>query len=206
MRLLMGALVVCLTAGCVTQGYQRADKTVQSLQATRVELTAAAQQVARTIGTLNRMAGMRGGDLTPVHSQLAKDVAAIEQQAETAKWRANAYRNDASAYLDAWAQDVAMIEDTTIRQKSAEGRGALMAKFRGIEQSAAATRQAYAPLLTELRGIVQYLGQNLTASGVSAMQPQFEKARMQATTLRTRIGELVGELDRVSAALAPQTP
>jgi hypothetical protein len=30
------------------------------------------------------------------------------------------------------------------------------------------------------------------------------KARAQAATLRARIGEVIGELDRVSAALAPQ--
>ena len=206
MRLLVGALVVCLTAGCVTQGYQRAGKTVQSLQATRVELTAAAQQVSRTIGTLNRMAGMRGGDLTPVYTQLTKDVAGIEKQAETARWRANAYRDNANTYLDSWAQEVSAIQDETIRLKSGQRRGEMIAKFQGIERSAAATRQAYAPLLTELQGIVQYLGQDLTARGVASMRPQFGKARTKATMLRTRIGELIGELDRVSAAMAPQTP
>jgi hypothetical protein len=200
----MVAVLACLTVGCATQGYDRAGKTVQSLQATKAELIGAARQVDGTINTLNRLSSIRGADLTPVYTQLKRDVASIERQAETARWRADAYRNNANVYLDAWSQEVSAIQDDAIRQKSAQRRGDVIARFRGIEQGAAAVRQAYAPLLTELQGIIQYLGQDLTATGVASMQPQFLKARAQAATLRERIGEVIGELDRVSAALAPQ--
>jgi phage shock protein A len=198
------AVVACLTTGCSTTGYQRAQKTAESLQATKVALRAADQQVVRTMATCKRMVQTPGADLRPLYEQLKQNVAAIERQAGTARWRANSYRKNANAYLAQWSQELSAIEDDNIRLQSSRRRSEVLAGFHGIERAAAATRQAYPPLLKELNGIVQSLGLDLTPSGVASVRVAHSRALERATALRGSIARLLRELDVVARALQPK--
>ena len=192
-----------MAVGCATPGYQQAEKTASSMQATRSQVVAAGQQVMRTTATLDRMAKTTG-DLRPTYNQFVKDVKAIESLAGSAKWRADSYRKNASLYLDQWSQELAGMANDNIRATSAQRRAQVQAKFGAIERAAANTRRAYVPLLQDLTGMVQYLGQDLTVNSVAALQPQVKSAQVKAVELRRTMNELVRELDRVSGTLAPQ--
>jgi hypothetical protein len=196
------AVVACLATGCSTTGYQRAQKTAESLQATKVALKAADQQVVRTMTTCKRMQAP-GADLLPLYEQFKRNVAAIKRQAETARWRANSYRKNANAYLAQWSQELSTIADDDIQMKSAQRRSQVKAGFLNIERAAVATRQAYPPLLKELNGIVQSLGQDLTPSGVASVRAPHSRALERATALQGSIALLLRELDVVTAALRP---
>ena len=205
MRAAITILLACLTAGCATRGYQRAEQTVQSLQATRAELDAADQQVVRTITTLGRIASLAGENPAPEYAQLCKDVKAIEDQAGLARQRADAYREDAEAYVDAWQKELDRMQGGVF-MRSAMERSMVMAQFRQIEQLAAGTRQAYGPLIIELQGILRDLGRDLTPAGVAAVNPQIARSREIAMVLRERMAVLIQGLDVVSATLLSQRP
>ena len=199
-------ILTCIAAGCSTTGYNNAQSTSKSLQATRASVAAADSQVVNTVKTLERMYNTPGADLVSLYKQLNKDISQVKKQAKDAQWRATSYRKNANQYLDAWSKELSTIADDSVRIQSAERREQVLAKFRAIERSAAACRQAYGPFIKELDGIAQYLGQDLTAQGLTAMTPQGKNARARATALRQTFSLIARDIDLVAADLAPRTP
>ena len=169
MRTVLGVVLVCFAVGCATKGYQRADSAVYSLSVTRLGVVDAQSQIARALDTMNRLAMVPTGDLRPVFLGLQGDVKAIEKEAEVASWRADTYRRKASRYIDAWGKELNELADQDLRYQSAVRRSEVMDEFTVLEKSAAATRQAYRPLLAELQALVQYLEQDLTSGGVKVI-------------------------------------
>lgn len=206
MRTWLGLTAATLmAAGCATTGYQRAEKTVKSIEATRAELAAGQDLIAETLVALDQLYGAGGGDLRPLHAQLGRHIRMLEQQAVAARRRAEAYRQNANAYVGAWADELAQIANPEIRDVSKARRGETIRNFGAIENAAAKAREAYQPLLEDLRGIHQFLGQDLTARGVSASAGQVAEARKEAAALQQRIDDLIAELDRVSREMTPST-
>lgn len=205
MRILLASIAACIVAGCAQTGYQRAERTVQSMDSTRAELVAGREQVASTVSVLDQIFTAGAGDLRPLHQQLGRQIRTLENQANLARRRADAYRANADAYISAWADELVQIRNPAIRQVSEQRRREAMANFGAVEQGAAAVREAYRPFLDDLQGIHALLGQDLTAGGVAAASGQFDQAKQDAQVLQQRIAQLINELDRVASALIPST-
>lgn len=205
MRMLVGMMACMLAVGCATTGYQRAEKTVKSMQSMKAELAAGRDLVADTMSTLDELYTAQAADLRPLYEQFGKQLKMVEQQAELARKRADALQKNRDAYIGAWADELGQIGSPEIRTLSKERRAETIDNFGAIQSAATVAREAYTALLADLRSIHQLLGQDLTAQGVQASSPQFEQARADARILQQRIGELIQELDRVSGEMAPST-
>jgi hypothetical protein len=175
------------------------------MESSRSELVAAREQVAATVSVLDQIFAGGAGDLRPLHQQLGRQIRQLENQAQAASRRADAFRANADTYVGAWADELVQITNPEIRKVSEQRRREAIANFGAVEQAAVATREAYRPLLSDVQGIHTLLGQDLTAGGIASAQGQFELAKQDARNLQQRISQLIAELDRVAGELAPRS-
>ena len=206
MRLILGMWMVVLCAGCATTSYDRAIKTGEALRASRPKVVAARQQVDDTIALLEEMVTAPQNDLRPLYERLEREVKTIEIASERSSERVNAFRQSAYDFLWAWAAELETIDDEEIVAVKTRHRDQARENIDEFEKKATAVRAAYWPLLEDLQGIRQHLGQDLTADGVAAIQPKFTQASENAQSLRELIEESIAELDRIADLLDPPAP
>jgi len=198
----VGLAVVCV--GCATQGYQRVERTTESMANARTELIRGKKDVAIAISTLNKLAQTSTGDLRPTYSHLVGDLQQIESQAKTVKKQTGALDRDSSAYLNAWAKEVQLVQNPDIRAVTAERRNQVKQDFARISQELELTKKAYGPLIADLKDIRMALNYDLTSQGVVAISELINLANSDATNLETQINRTVTEIDRVSETLSPK--
>jgi DNA repair exonuclease SbcCD ATPase subunit len=206
MKWLLGMMVVVITAGCANTRYERAARTGELLRAARADVVAARQQIVDTMALLDALLVAPPSELRPRYRKLRREIKGVEKASARAADRTNRYRSYADAHVRAWAAELESLEDEKLREVSQRHRAEAKEHFAGIEKNALAVRQAYWPLLEQLRGIRQHLEHDLTEAGIDAIRPKVTEAQRDAEALQQCIDVSLAELARVADLLDPPAP
>ena len=109
---------------------------------------------------------------------------------------------NSQVYFADWGNQVAEINDPTLKQLSADRKQQAMNGLADLKAAVDNARAAYKPLAKDLDDVGLYLGNNLTASGIAAMKPRLDTIKVEAVSVRDALSNTANTLNRFTGTLA----
>lgn len=203
-RSLLALSLIAAIAGCSSPARQRSERAVNSLESTRDELTRGSTQIDEVLVTLDQLEA-RPADLKPVYSKFSGQVRDVEDRSEAMGRRVDDMHLRAAEYSAKWETQNQTISNPDLRATAQERAERVRGRYDTVDSKAQAVRAAYRPLVTELRDLHTFLGNDLTYTGVNAAKPAIEGVRSKAADLKEKIADLVSDLDETYTRLSPTT-
>ena len=207
LRLTLSALFLGSTmpwlVGCTTTGYQQAGKTANSMASTRDELLHTRQQIARTVGSLDKLVNDPGEDLRPEYIEFEKDIKTTKSFAKRVQSRANWMQKQGASYFAGWADEISSISNPDLQAQSDWRRKESIISWSNINLAMQEAADAYEPLLADLEDLQSALKQDLTAAGLEAVSGQVSATKRDAQALQKKINSVIMEIQRVTQEIAP---
>lgn len=201
----VGLTFLILAAGCSStpQGQKRSAKTIDTLAKVQTEMQKGIGQVDASLAALENLASNPQGDLAGAYKNYRKQVDTLEAMAKKVASRNQSMRARAKEYFAAWEKDSAQIKSDSIRKVSAARNIAAKASFDKMVAEVAKGKEAFTPLMEELRDIELYLSNDLTTAGVRACKPLAEQAVADGGAVKIALQNVMAELARIKAELTP---
>ncbi len=196
--------VVALSQGCASSARQTSVQAVGSLDSTRSELAEGVNQLDKVLETLNQLES-KPEELAPAYRRYVSQVRGLESRARSATDRIRDMRVRAAEYSTQWSAANETLSNPELRAAAAERAERVRSKYAEIDAKAQEVRAAYTPLITELLDIETFLTQDLTYAGITSATPVFESAREKAAVVKSRVSELLIQLDQTYTRLSPTT-
>ncbi len=184
-------------SGCSSEGKpaKESAKAVEGLNTMRTRVVSAQKQLNETVEAMNALSG--GGDLKSNYRRFTNSLKETESQAELARRRREEMQKRSSQYIAQWEKEMEQVSSPELRAGAEERRQRVRNNFEQISREAQDVRQAYEPLIQNLRDIDKTLKLDLTPAGVQAARPAMDRANADAKALNRQLDEFIAEMDRV---------
>jgi hypothetical protein len=166
----------------------------------RDDLVVGKEQVDRTIAALTAVGDPAQADLRGAYKTYCTEMDKLGAHAQRLDTEAEAMRQARSAYFARWDQRLSEIDNPTIRDAAEQRRARLRAAQDRISTDASAARDAYRPLMSDLKDIRRFLDGDLSKDTTSVLGPATAKAQKDAQGLKERIDVIIADLDAVQGA------
>ena len=196
--------LITLSQGCASSARQKSVRAVGSLDSTRAELTEGVTQLDKVLESLNQLEA-KPEKLTPAYNRYVSQLRGLETRAQGVTDRVRDMRVRAADYSTQWHSANETISNPELRVAAEERASRVNDKYAAIDAKAQEVREAYEPLITELRDIETFLTHDLTYSGIATAKPVFDSARKRADVLKSKVNELLAQLDQTYTRLSPTT-
>lgn len=192
--LLSAILIVSLLiiGGCQASGPKRLDTATASVDQTREQLEAGADQIDEVMASLDAMRGAQ--DMGKAFGRYAKAVDRLETTADRVRARREAMRARMEDHLQKWNEELAGINNQDMRQISSQRHAELTEALQQLGQALDTLKAAYEPLISDLRDIRLVLANDLSVGGLKVAQPAIDEAIKHAAAVR-------GEITKTNVAL-----
>lgn len=201
--LAMGLMVGCSSGSKSTQSVKSTQKTADSLGTVVKEIDKGIEQIDKTATAMNALVNTPA-DLPKQFSAYTSEVNKLESMAKKVAERNQAFRARAEEYIKKWEADAATIKSEDIRKISDERRAAVRERFEALKADTAEGREAFTPLMEELRDIEMYLSNDLTTGGVAACKSIADKANANAVQVKQALVKINAELAKIQAEISPK--
>lgn len=200
---IMALLAVGLTA-CATGAMQRQERSVDSVAETRTEMADLREQIERTMASLNTLISAPPDELRKAYQRYAKDVEATQAQAADMQKHATAMERQSGNYLAGWQRTQAEIENSELRELTAQRRELVANSFNRIRVAFREANREIGPFLARLEDIRRAIGNDLTPVGVAAVAQTdaVVSANAQGTSVGTALDVAINEFDQLVGAMA----
>jgi uncharacterized phage infection (PIP) family protein YhgE len=204
LQLIAVALVVASFAGCSsTTGYQKGARTGTALNNAADSIARADTQIEATLVALNDLVDRPQPDLRGQFRTFTSALDSLDSMARQISSQAESMKSRGAAYFDQWNQDLATIQNESIRSRSEERQNEVASRFQEIAANYTEVKTAFQPFMSDLRDVQRFLSTDLTPDGLDAARELVAKANQDAVPLRESIAELVGEFREMGVALTP---
>jgi chromosome segregation ATPase len=184
------------------QAAKKGEKTADSLKAAAKNVENGESQVAAVTKALDQLVNQPNQDLRKPFKAYESAVDKLMKTAADAQKRREGAQNRREAYLAAWDEDMAKIQNEDIRNRSADRRQKVQQQLDRLGQCVTAVGDAYRPFEQNLVDIKTALGSDLTPGGVESIRPVANKARENAVSLRNSLTKLRQELESMGVAMS----
>lgn len=202
-RLTASVLSLAFIAGCATQGYQKAEKTSDSLSDVKGELITDKSNLRNAVDDLNDLVYRPQSDLRPQFEKFDSDVTALEKSAAASRASARNMVANREAYLSKWRADTAAMTDTDLRMRAMDRINEVEKHFNTLSDKTTDADKALAPMVDDLKAIRTFLGSDLTANGIKLISDRATGAKNRSIAVNQKIDAAVTELDKVDTSIAP---
>ena len=175
-----------------------------SVDDTHKSLVSARDQVNRTAQSLQKLLE-QSGDIQAAYKEFSGNVNRMNDQAGEVEKRANAMRENRSAYLKQWNKETKSIKDDEIARLAAARQQQIESEYSDLLASMAEAKEALVPYMQGLNDIRTYLKNDLTATGVQSIRSAAERILSNGSTVNQALDRADAALTGVAAALAPRT-
>ena len=199
---LIAVLAMALTPNLkAADSAERAGATRAKFEALRVESAKIRNQILLTMEALKRLT-VKGVELRPQFERFKDELVKMEEDAKTARNRADAMKDKGAASFQEWEKEVQAINNPDIR-KEAEKRYAKRKKsYDKIHKAMQEAKAELVPFMSDLNDIRKLLDSELTEGTVSATKSTIRSADWHGEDVRDSLSDVEKELDRVAADLA----
>jgi hypothetical protein len=197
------AMALALFSGCSTTGQQKPEQGASSMNTVKAEVEKADEQVTVAMQSLDKVMDPKAGDLRVLYEGFTAQVEILHAAAKAARYRALSIQLKNRDYLLAWEQQVSNIQDPAAKAQSLQEFNTAKASYLKVEQLLLKMGDSYRPLISSLDDLRTAMSQNMTAGGISALQPSYTKARQQAISLQGAMKETTKAIDEASKQAAP---
>jgi hypothetical protein len=203
-RWLVVVAVLGMLGGCASSPRDRSEAALDGLTTVRTEMEKGLAQLDRTVLALDDLATNPQADLTKQYQHFVKQVDALDDAAEKARSRNQSLQTRAQAYFESWKKDTEGMKSEALRGVSAERAATARASFDRMVAEVQRGKEAFVPLMDELRDIEVYLANDLTPGGMTAVRPIVDAAKGHAATVKETLTKVMADLARVESELAPR--
>ncbi|HEX6885799.1 MAG TPA: DUF2959 family protein [Planctomycetota bacterium] len=166
---------------------------------TGATITKAADQIQRgieqldaTVAALHDLVEKPAPDLKPQQKAYEKALASLESTAESLSKTAASMDTRGQAYFAEWDTQLAAIQNEDIRERSADRKKSIEASFSKLQKQYGEARDAFRPLLDNLRDVRTALKADLTLAGIDTLKPVVKKVDKEKGSVEKELKE-VGE-------------
>jgi hypothetical protein len=196
-------IVVCALLGPALAGaqesFKRAEDFRKKMQDTSDELKSESEQLSKTMATLRSASTAKGDGLRDAFGDFDKAVGNLESKTENVRKRATEMRAKGKDYFAAWQKEAAAIQDPALRKASEDRRVAMMAAHDSLTKSMTEGRGLLVALMGDLTDLRNFLGSDLTESGVASAQGLITSAQAEAKTVETAMAGVQKQLGAILA-------
>ena len=165
--------------------------------ATGASVTKAADQIEQgiqeldaTVASLHTLVDQPTGDLTAHRKAFEKSLSKLEDTADDLSKTATAMKERGQAYFAQWNEQLATIQNEDIRNRTEERRTAIEASFNELQTDYTEAKNAFEPLLANLRDIRTALKADSTMGGIEAIAPALKSADKDAGKVSKELRDL----------------
>lgn len=199
-------IAASLIAGCASHNYQKGAATSASLTDSADKIAAGKYKIEATLSALNDLVNSPQGDLVTKFKNYNDAVADLQSTAQNVKARVQDTRASGNEYFKAWDEQLALIKNEDLRNRSAERKTEVQKEFTDIKRVYAQTEMAFKPFLADLKDIQTALGTDLTTGGIASVKSTADKANQDAVALKISVDQLVTQFKALGVAMAAYSP
>ncbi len=205
---LVGLISIALSPGspCLAQASKRGEKAADSLKALAKTVQEGQVQVGEVTRALDQLCNKQNQDLRKPFKAYQKAVKKLSSLAADARKRRDGLAQDRQAYLKAWDQDLASIQQEDIRNRGQERKQKVQQELGKLAALGTQVGDTYQQFDAQLRDIQKAVGADLTPAGVQAVAPTANAARASAVSLRENLTKLSAELRSLGVAMSAKAP
>jgi Skp family chaperone for outer membrane proteins len=182
------ALMLALSLSLVgAAAPNQAEKVAQRMLDFDKALTQASTQIDTTLASMNAIPTASPADMASKYKDFSGQVKKLQSMADKAKSQSQKAASQREEYLKQWQASQAKIQNPQLQAASEARRNELMPKIEAIKTSLGAAKDTFTPFMQDLNDLVLYLGNNLSAGGMTGAQPLMEKCNTDGATVKTDI-------------------
>jgi uncharacterized phage infection (PIP) family protein YhgE len=186
--------LLLLPLGCGGSPEPLPPKVASGLDTLRNEAVALKGQIEKVTVALSDLMEKPQADLTPQSSSYSQELAILEGRLERAQAQRQVADRMVNEQFATWDQQLGQLQSEESKEMAAERRTATAETFAGIQQQIDQLRESFAPFLTDLKDIRQYLKGDLSPKGLETMKPTAERVFGSQ-------GQIHGMLDGIIASI-----
>jgi len=195
-----------LFTGCASTPADRAVDMASSVTKTSRQLEASKTAVTQVLTSLNQLVTQPSGDMRGQYKDYLGSVKNLLATSGKVDATINSMVDASTVYFADWGNQVAAINDPTLKQLSADRKQQAVTSLADLKASVDKARAAYKPLAKDLDDVGIYLGNNLTSDGIAAMKPRLDTIKVEALNVRDAVTAVVTSLSKFSGTLAQPAP
>ena len=179
----IGMMMITLLASCASN--PKSAKAVSGLKDLREELTDGDKQIDNVLASVNALSNA-GGNLKPAVDDLEDQIKATEKQSRIIRDRYTDMRERAAEYQTNWRDDAQAYDSPELRQAADARADRVRAHYDHIADLGREARDAYGPLIKNLKELHSYMENDMTPASLQAAQPMIDKVNANGATLKQR--------------------
>lgn len=191
-----------LLSGCASTPADRAATLSRNVISTGRDMEASRAAVSQVLTTLNKLITQPEGDMRGQYKDYLSAVKSLNNTSAKVDGSFSTMVDNSQVYFADWGNQINAINDVTLKQLSADRKQQAVASLSELKAAVEKSRAAYKPLAKDLDDIGLYLGNNLTASGISAMKPRLDVIKVEAVGVRDAVAGAVAALNKFSGTLS----
>jgi hypothetical protein len=166
-------------------------------------LTEASTQIDTTLASMSAISTASGSDMASKYKDFSGQVKKLQSMADTAKSRSAQATSQREEYLKQWQASQDQIQNPELKAASEARKAELQPKIEAIKTAMTSAKEAFGPFMQNLNDLVVYLGNNLSAGGVTGAQPLMEKCNTDGTTVKTSIASGQAAIKDLANSITP---
>ncbi len=210
------SVVFCILAagliagGCAAKktGVQLSEKTTTSMEDVQKSLQQASGQIDATNAALTDVirsgqSGARPEDVRKSFDVYSANVKKMDKTAQLVNKHIDQMASRGNDYFQEWSKSGGTYTDPQMQKLSAQERDRLTRSFADITTASAGMRGSLNAYLSEIKQIQTYLSNDLTATGLAAINPVAQAAARDGAELKRSFSPVQTALDRARAEMMP---
>jgi len=198
------ALMLALSLSLVgAAAPNQAEKVAQKMLEFDKALTQASTQIDTTLASMNAIPTASPADMASKYKDFSGQVKKLQSMADKAKSQSQKAASQREEYLKQWQASQAKIQNPQLQAASEARRNELMPKIEAIKTSLGAAKDTFTPFMQDLNDLVLYLGNNLSAGGMTGAQPLMEKCNTDGATVKTDIASGQTAIKDLANSISP---
>ena len=179
--------------GC-SSGYNKGTKTSESIMSTADQLAQGREQIDKVNASLTNLSNAQPGqDLRPLYKDYSSNVDKLDSIAADVRKQAEAMRSKGQAYFQEWEAEQAKINNEDIKTRSVQRRAEVEQAFSRINDKSQRLKDAYQPLMSDLKDIRTALNNDLTPGGIAAIKPIANRVAKETVVVKAAAGSVESE-------------
>jgi len=192
--LLLTLVAISLVGVGCSSGYNKGTKTSESIMSTADQLAAGREQIDKVNASLTNLSNAQPGqDLRPLYKDYSSNVDKLDSIAADVRKQADAMQSKGQAYFQEWEAEQAKINNEDIKTRSVQRRAEVEQAFSRINAKSQRLKDAYHPLMSDLKDIRTALNSDLTPGGIAAIKPIADRVAKETVVVKVAAGSVESE-------------
>ena len=191
--------------GCATSNYQKAGDTSMSLRDTAQSIDKTLVPLDAVTLALSDLIYLPKGDRAQQFRVFSRSLDALEARATEMGTLATTLQASGAEYLKQWDEELAMIENDDIQNRSEDRKNVVAARMKTVRENYLRTNAKLSPFLSNLRDLRTALATDLTAGGIDSIRGLEKTVTTDANQLRTSLTQLSADFRSLGVSLSSKT-